>query len=246
MESRKAAVGLSSRLGELLISSGVLRCASTAARPLTPALSSSASPLLPDHVAQVWTGYEVAFMHWWATDRIPWVADGWWAHGAYNTALLLAIPFWREFHFYVVHRALHWGPLYRAVHSLHHKSANPTPWSGLSMHPVELLGYFSVLLIHCVVPSHPLHVIFNAQHTALTPASGHSGYHPPVLGGVPMGSYFHYLHHRYLSVNFGEATLPLDWMFGTFRDGGAEGGDAAVAGGGAPGKGSARKAKRVD
>ena len=27
--------------------------------------------------------------------------------------------------------------LYRHVHSLHHKSYNPGPWSGLAMHPIE-------------------------------------------------------------------------------------------------------------
>jgi sterol desaturase/sphingolipid hydroxylase (fatty acid hydroxylase superfamily) len=32
-----------------------------------------------------------------------------------------------------------------------------------------------------------------------------------------MGSYFHYLHHRYINCNFGESTLPLDKLFGTFR-----------------------------
>ena len=38
-------------------------------------------------------------------------------------------------------------------------------------------------------------------------------------GGLPTGSYFHYLHHRYFECNYGEATIPLDKLFGTFRDG---------------------------
>lgn len=42
----------------------------------------------------------------------------------------------------------------------------------------------------------------------------------PVLNGkLPTGSYFHYLHHRYFECNYGEATLPLDKLFGTFHDG---------------------------
>jgi len=38
------------------------------------------------------------------------------------------------------------------------KNVNPGPWSGLAMHPVEHLFYFSVVLIHfvCAVASHPL------------------------------------------------------------------------------------------
>ena len=62
------------------------------------------------------------------------------------------------------------------VHYLHHKNVKVGPWSGLSMHPVEHVIYFSVVLIHLIVPSHPLHFIFNLQHTALSPIQGHSGY----------------------------------------------------------------------
>ena len=57
----------------------------------------------------------------------------------------------RGIHFFCVHRCMHpwWRSrnglaqgdigafLYRWVHSLHHKSHNPGPWSSLSMHPVE-------------------------------------------------------------------------------------------------------------
>ena len=32
-------------------------------------------------------------------------------------------------------------------------------------------------------------------------------------------SYFHYLHHRYFECNYGEASIPLDKWFGSFRDG---------------------------
>jgi len=44
-----------------------------------------------------------------------------------------------ETHFYVLHRTIHRGPLYKWVHSVHYKSVNPSPWSSLSMHPVEQL-----------------------------------------------------------------------------------------------------------
>ena len=42
------------------------------------------------------------------------------------------------------HRFLHEAPgLYKWVHYLHHKSRAPGPFSGLSMHPVEHLIFFS-------------------------------------------------------------------------------------------------------
>lgn len=165
-----------------------------------------------------WTAYEILFLWAWGNHLIPFI--DWRAHPIYSVLLLALIPFWREFHFYWIHRLIHWKPLYRTVHYLHHKNVNPGPWSGLAMHPVEHLLYFSVVLIHWIIPSHPFHFIFNLQHTALTPIPTHHGFEGPVLKDkVPSGSYFHYLHHRYFECNYGESTLPFDKWFGTFRDG---------------------------
>ena len=50
------------------------------------------------------------------------------------------------------------------------------------MHPVEHVLYFSGVILHWIVPSHPLHVIFHLQHLAFSPAQGHSGFHEVVLG----------------------------------------------------------------
>jgi sterol desaturase/sphingolipid hydroxylase (fatty acid hydroxylase superfamily) len=164
----------------------------------------------------IWTAYEVLYTWAAANQWVPRVE--WRAHPVYCAVWLCAIPFWREFHFYWIHRAIHWPPLYKTVHYLHHKNINPGPWSGMAMHPVEHLLYFSVVLIHWIVPSHPIHFLFNSQHTALTPAAGHLGFEGPVLKGrLPAGSYFHYLHHRFFNCNYGESTLPLDRFFGTFR-----------------------------
>jgi len=58
-------------------------------------------------------------------------------------------------HFFFVHRLIHWGPLYRWIHSVHHNSINPSPWSSLSMHPVEAFLYHAVALWHLVIPSNP-------------------------------------------------------------------------------------------
>jgi len=165
----------------------------------------------------VWTAYEVLYVWAAANHWVPYV--DWKSHPVYCALWLCLIPFWREFHFYWIHRAIHWAPLYKTVHYLHHKNINVGPWSGMAMHPVEHLLYFSVVVIHWVVPSHPIHFLFNAQHTALTPAGSHHGFEGPILGGkLPTGSYFHYLHHRFFNCNYGEATIPLDRIFGTFRD----------------------------
>jgi sterol desaturase/sphingolipid hydroxylase (fatty acid hydroxylase superfamily) len=107
----------------------------------------------------------------------------------------------------------------RTVHYVHHKNPNPGPWSGMAMHPVEHLLYLSVVLIHFVIPSHPLHFLMNAQLTALTPAQSHHGFEGPLFGWWTSGSYYHYLHHRYVSCNFGDGIVPMDRWFGRYYDG---------------------------
>ena len=46
--------------------------------------------------------------------------------------------------------------LYRHVHSLHHKSYNPTAFSGTSMHPVEAFLYYTAAAIPCLWGGHPV------------------------------------------------------------------------------------------
>ena len=59
---------------------------------------------------------------------------------------ILALPMifiWIAFHFYCVHRLLHVKFLYGSIHALHHRNIATGPFSGISMHPVEHLFYFS-------------------------------------------------------------------------------------------------------
>jgi sterol desaturase/sphingolipid hydroxylase (fatty acid hydroxylase superfamily) len=166
----------------------------------------------------VWTAYEVLYFWSAANHHVPYVS--WVNHPVYCLLWAIMIPFWSEFHFYFIHRALHWKPLYKHVHYLHHKNVHPGPWSGIAMHPVEHIVSFSALLIHWVVPSNPIFLLFQAQYMATLPASSHSGFEGPFLNGkLPGGAYHHYLHHRYFDCNYGGATIPFDKLFRTFRDG---------------------------
>lgn len=104
------------------------------------------------------------------------------------------IGIWFSFHFYWVHRFLHWKPMYDRFHSVHHRNITIGPWSGLSMHPVEHTLYLSSLLIHLVVPSHPIHMLFHAYWLTLATATSHSGYEALVLGPstrVAIATFFH-------------------------------------------------------
>jgi sterol desaturase/sphingolipid hydroxylase (fatty acid hydroxylase superfamily) len=166
----------------------------------------------------IWTVIEALTLWLYANHRIP--SFAWKQHPVWFVVWIFAIPFWREFHFYWVHRLIHWKPFYKHVHYLHHKNVNPNPWSGMAMHPVEIVIYLSVSMIHWIVPSSPFHFFFNLQHAGLAPASVHHGFEGPILKGkLPTGSYFHYLHHRYFECNYGAPVLPFDRWFHTFRDG---------------------------
>jgi sterol desaturase/sphingolipid hydroxylase (fatty acid hydroxylase superfamily) len=172
----------------------------------------------------IWSAYEILTFWGQANGWLPYLS--WKHHPVWFVLLMLAIPMWRDIHFYVVHRLIHWPPLYRAVHCLHHNNVNVGPWSGLAMHPVEHVLYYSAVLIHWIIPSHPLHVLFDLQHLSYAPAQGHSGFERIVIrDGVAIQThdYYHYLHHKYFEVNYGShGAIPTDILFGTFHDGSDE------------------------
>jgi len=170
--------------------------------------------------ATIWSLYECVLWWGYANELMPF-------SGIVNNPIWFAlgmflVPIWRNFHFYWIHRLLHWKPLYDRVHFIHHKNVNVGPWSGMAMHPVEHLFYFSCMLIHVIVPSHPLHMLFNGIQTGIGPGLSHSGFDEIMLGdekALKNDRYMHYLHHRYHNVNFGESNVPLDKWFGSLHDG---------------------------
>lgn len=138
-----------------------------------------------------------------------------------TAALALTITHWRIPHFWLIHRAMHpwrveWMPvdvgkfLYRHVHSLHHKSYNPTAFSGTNMHPVESTLYYSACL--CVVPlgAHPAVALGCIVDCAMGAWLGHDGFDWP-----GNGDYFHQLHHAHFDCNYGAQHVPMDYWLGT-------------------------------
>jgi sterol desaturase/sphingolipid hydroxylase (fatty acid hydroxylase superfamily) len=139
--------------------------------------------------------------------------------------MIFLVPIWETFYFYLIHRPLHWPPLYRLVHSLHHRNINVGPWSGLSMHPVEHLIFLGSVMIHWIIPANPLLIIFHLQYFTLSAATTHTGYEGLVSGGkkrLALGTFHHQMHHRYFECNYGGLEIPWDNLFGSFNDGTAE------------------------
>jgi sterol desaturase/sphingolipid hydroxylase (fatty acid hydroxylase superfamily) len=161
------------------------------------------------------SAFECVILRMMATGQCETLATLFGERPYWSVAQLILVPFWRDGHFYFVHRFMHdWGGgsskpeknwwirtfgvdpgkfIYKYVHKTHHKSENPGPWSGLSMHPIEHLIYYSCTLI-CLIPGcplHPVHFLFNKIHADISPVAGHDGFDLPAGG-----SYLHYLHHR--------------------------------------------------
>jgi len=170
-----------------------------------------------------WTAYE-ALMFWaMANGYVPVLT--WRENPVWFAVLIFLTPVWISFHFYWIHRWLHWPPLYRIAHAVHHRNVNVGPWSGLSMHPIEHLMFFSSVLIHWIAAAHPIHIMFHMQHQALTAASSHTGFEGLLVkdkNRLALGTFHHQMHHRYFECNYGNLEVPWDKWFGSFHDGTAD------------------------
>lgn len=171
----------------------------------------------------IWTAYEVLLLWGYASGKIPWVSPG--DSPIIFFLLFMLVPAIHEAGFFFAHRLLHWPPLYKIAHAVHHRNVNPGPWSGLSMHPLEHILYFSPVLLFFFIPSHPIHMINLVSRLGLAPSVGHTGFDRMQVNekiSVDNSFYAHYLHHRYFEVNYADGMIPLDKWFGSFHDGSAE------------------------
>ena len=171
----------------------------------------------------IWTGFEIGIL-WLAANEyvsIINVQENW----IYFVSMVLLVHLWRDLHFYLIHRLIHSQPLYAMAHRIHHKNVNPGPWSGLAMHPIEHLFYFSCALLYLLFPFHPAFIMVTLVHAGLSPAPGHTGFDRITTSEdrtFSSDSYAHYLHHKYFECNYADGILPLDKWFGTFHDGSEE------------------------
>jgi sterol desaturase/sphingolipid hydroxylase (fatty acid hydroxylase superfamily) len=168
----------------------------------------------------IWTAYEVLGLWAYANGYGPWgtLAE----YPVWFVLFAFVLPVYHEFHFYCIHRLIHVPILYKWIHSVHHNSVNPSPWSSLSMHPIEHLLYWSDSLIHLILPSHPLLFLYNLQITGTGAVVGHIGFDKMEVGdkaGVDTHAYAHYLHHKHFEVNYADGATGIDRLFGTWHDG---------------------------
>lgn len=171
----------------------------------------------------VWTLFQVVTLWLMANGYVPTITLG--SNPVQFIALIILMPVWSAFHFYWVHRFLHQPFMYARFHTLHHRNINIGPWSGMSMHPVEHLLYFTTICIHWLVASHPVHVIYHLMYQGPGAAITHAGFEDLLVRDkrrLALGTFYHTLHHRFFECNYGNQEMPWDRWFGTFHDGSDE------------------------
>ena len=173
--------------------------------------------------ALVWTGYEVLYFWGVANQVIP--VLGFSSHPVAFVAWLLVLPTLLSVHFFFIHRLLHFPVLYERFHRLHHRNIQIGPWAGMSMHPVEHILYISSVLIHYVVPSHPVIMLLHLTNRCLAPAFSHAGFEKLLVKDryiTEAADFHHQLHHKFFDCNYGNVDVPLDRWFNTLHDGSDE------------------------
>jgi sterol desaturase/sphingolipid hydroxylase (fatty acid hydroxylase superfamily) len=148
------------------------------------------------------------------------IAERGWLWFAFTLVLLIVL---QDTYFYWTHRALHHRRLYRAVHRVHHRSTNPSPWTAYAFSPAEALVHAAfVPLVWLVVPMHEAAVFIFLAFMIARNVLGHLSvelYGPGFARGRFSGwhttSTHHALHHQYFTSNYGLYFTFWDRLMGT-------------------------------
>jgi Delta7-sterol 5-desaturase len=134
-------------------------------------------------------------------------AYGW----IYWSATLIALIVLHDLYFYWTHQAMHHPAIFRHVHSVHHRSRNPSPWAAYSFHPVEAIVQAAFLPLALFLgPVHVGVIFLFTLHMIVRNALGHSGVeiYPRDAARSPAFRWLtsvthHHLHHQAARGNYG-------------------------------------------
>jgi lathosterol oxidase len=126
------------------------------------------------------------------------------------TLEVIALFFWNDLHFYLVHRLLHVKTLFRLIHREHHLSQVITPYSSFSMHWMEAILLGSVMPLAMLFHTFGVWSLLSLPVMSLILNSlGHSNL---VLAPFTRR---HALHHQYVNGNYGFLLPWFDQLFNT-------------------------------
>lgn len=118
---------------------------------------------------------------------------------------------------YWIHRALHWGPLYKHIHKPHHRWLVSTPFASHAFHPLD--GVAQSLPYHVYGFLFPMHSITWALMFFFVNCwtiSIHDGNH--FSGSKILNTTAHHsIHHRDFNYNYGQYFTLWDRIGGSYR-----------------------------
>ena len=158
----------------------------------------------------------------WTQLYSPIDAYGW----GYYALTFVMMFFLHDAYFYWMHRLMHHPQLFKAVHLIHHKSTNPSPWTSYAFHPLEAVIETGIIpLIAFAFPVHGTAIGLFMLFQFVYNVYGHLGYelYPRGFHKTPIGrwvntSVAHNLHHGRFHGNYGLYPLIWDRLCGTLRE----------------------------
>lgn len=139
-----------------------------------------------------------------------------WITAISHTLLFLVLY---DFLLYFVHRVFHTKRLAQ-FHARHHKSISSTPWSGLSLHPVQTIANYAPFLVFSIFFPVSLSVFLGLHiFLLMCDAYGHSNYNI-LSGSARLAKFqrlvcFHQEHHSKSNGNYGLFYTHWDTVFNT-------------------------------
>jgi sterol desaturase/sphingolipid hydroxylase (fatty acid hydroxylase superfamily) len=157
--------------------------------------------------------------HHWIHLYAPVSIHGW----PYFWFTVVALIFLHDAWFYWTHRLMHWRPLFKTMHAVHHLSHNPTPWAAFAFHPTEAIVQAIIFpLVALFLPMHPLVALIWLTYMTFMNVIGHLGFELLPRGFLNHWytrwyntSVHHNMHHRRVHCNYGLYFNLWDRLMGT-------------------------------
>lgn len=124
---------------------------------------------------------------------------------------------------YWTHRFLHYRPIYRYVHKVHHQFYAPSVFATMSFHPIEAAVQFAPSIATIFIPVHVPSLLFSAVCFFSISVAEHSGYSLSSIEKYMGHRLFlstplhHDVHHQILRANYAVYFTFWDHLFSTFR-----------------------------
>ena len=147
--------------------------------------------------------------------------------GWLNAVVTVVVAWWSfQVLYYFLHRAMHLRPLFW-MHRWHHESLVTSPMTGLSMSPLEALGWAAAFLgpAYALSALGVLHeggwmFFFGAHFAGNIAGHANAEIFPQRVGRVLSIVYanaivYHSLHHARFDGHYGFGAALMDWAFGT-------------------------------